>query len=535
MTRRNLCGFFALLLLAAVGCGDMDSGSTADSSGGTWDPNAGGNANSGGGTTIGTGGAQDFGFFRQLLDAGQIPRSSDIDDQGFFAEHHTSLPSADCGELVCVHAMLGVMGNLINGADCTVLQLGLNSPITPEDLPRLPMNLAIVVDVSGSMDTGNKLTFVREGLHTLLDALHDEDTVTIVTYANRAEIALAATEVGDNRFAIRQVVDRLVAGGGTNFYDGLELGYEQVMARHSGELQNRLMILSDGQPTAGITGSDAIINMSRNYNLEGVGLTTIGVGTDFNEALMRELAEQGDGNFYFVESQAAIEEVFVEEVETFTVAIAEDLELALNPGTAYRIRGVFGTSIWEDEGRGGVIRIPSVFLAHRTAHDDNESGRRGGGSALLIELMADDSDPTAISSVGDISLSYFPRVGLDGAAMTEGGSLVTVDANIMYPGQLEQDLETGYFSHQAIAKNFVMLNIFAGFQMASDLFHQGAMDEALATIESLASNVEQMNLELGDEDLADDLRLLNQYAQNLRAQGAGQVPEPPAEEPWPRD
>ena len=83
---------------------------------------------------------------------GDIPGPDTIDDLGFFAEHKVPLPAADCGQDVCIHGMLGVMGNMISGSNCTVVLVGMNTPIGPAELPRPPLNLTIAVDLSQSMD-----------------------------------------------------------------------------------------------------------------------------------------------------------------------------------------------------------------------------------------------------------------------------------------------------------------------------------------------------------------------------------------------
>ena len=337
------------------------------------------------------GGAQDMGYFRRLLDDGIIPTSEDFEAAGFFAEHHTPLPEPDCGERVCVQAMLGVMGNLINGNNCTMLQIGLNSPIVADPGSRPPLNLSVVVDVSGSMRDAGKIDFVRQGLEQLIDALHDDDQVALITYSSDATVLFEMAALRDGRNQLRSLVRRIDAGGATNLFEGLESGFRQSLGAYDSGRQNRLILLSDGNPTAGITNTDAIMAMSRAFNSEGVGITSVGLGTDFNYELMRGLAEQGDGNYYFVEDAAAVDEVFSQEISYFTVPVAFDLELELSAGSDYRFVRAHGSSFWEDTADGGRLSVPSVFLAHRVSHDDVEpgGGRRGGGSALLIELMPD--------------------------------------------------------------------------------------------------------------------------------------------------
>src|SRR5688572_17660049 len=121
-----------------------------------------------GNTNVSLGGAQDFGFYRRLLTENRVPQVTDFDAAGFFAEHHTKLPPPSCGKRVCLQTMMAVMSNLASGSSCTMLQLGLNSNLVADPAMRPPLNLAVSVDVSGSMMTNGKIDFVRNGLQQLV-------------------------------------------------------------------------------------------------------------------------------------------------------------------------------------------------------------------------------------------------------------------------------------------------------------------------------------------------------------------------------
>src|SRR5690606_40442918 len=135
----------------------------------------------------GQGGAQDFGLFREILLAGDIPGPETIDDLGFFAEHKIALPNAICNETVCIHGMLGVMGNMISGSNCTVVLIGMNTPIDPAQLERPPLNLTIAVDLSGSMN-GEPINRDRDGLLRIRDSLEPDDRITPVGLCYDAEV-----------------------------------------------------------------------------------------------------------------------------------------------------------------------------------------------------------------------------------------------------------------------------------------------------------------------------------------------------------
>src|SRR5690606_23349377 len=265
---------FSLLLLAT----GLGAGCAMDASDGAGFEGAGD-----GGAGVAQGGAQDFGQFRAILDAGELPGPETLDDVGFFNEHKLELPAADCGQDICLHGELGVMGNMINGSNCTLIMLGMNTPIDPSTLERPPLNLAIAVATSGSMP-GDPIAYVREGLYRMLDDLGPDDRLSLVPFDNGAELGIEAVSGGAPGPTL--AIGSLNASGSTNIYDGLRVAYETVEAHAAPELQNRVILLSDGEATAGIQSDTKLVEMSAAYNAEGYGLTTIGMGQGFDPELM---------------------------------------------------------------------------------------------------------------------------------------------------------------------------------------------------------------------------------------------------------
>jgi len=499
--------------------------------------NGGSNTNNGGGNTnVALGGAQDFGYFRRLLDANRVPERSDIDAAGFFAEHHSTLPEPVCGERICVQPMLGVMGNLMNGSNCTMLQIGLNSPIVADESQRPPLTLSVVVDVSGSMRANGKIDFVRQGLSKLINEMNDDDQIAIITYGSSVNTAFPMGELQGQRNVLQDIAAGLEPGGSTNLYGGLEAGYQTVFDAYDSGRQNRVILLSDGEPTAGITSPTEIVAMSRAYNSDGVGLTTIGLGTDFNFDLMRTLAEQADGNYYFLEDAGAVDDVFTEELSYFTVPVAFDLSVDMHTGSHYDFGRAVGSPFWEDTDYGGRIEVPSVFLAHRTSHSDvtENGGRRGGGSALLVELqpkeVVDDGLETATVATVDLQ---FREPGTD--------RIVTESLEVNYPHNPWLAILQGYFQNDVVTKSFVMLNILAALEMSCDMFHLegdpvGGIALLQRVIAAAADYEDGANLGEGDVDIQFDIELMEQMIEVLLANG-GRQPENNElpEDPWPAD
>jgi Ca-activated chloride channel family protein len=412
----------------------------------------------------------------------------------------------------------------------------MTSPVDPRALPRPPLNLAIAVDTSGSM-AGEKLEFARRGLLRMLEALEPEDAVTLVGYDDAARLLVEAAP-GDLS-TLSAAISALRAGGGTNVYDGLRLAFEAV-ARRGAELasprQDRVILLSDGLATAGITSDEHLVALARAHARGGIGLTTIGVGSDFHVSLMRTLAEVGSGSFYFLEDARAVEEVFAEEVRAFLVPLATDVEIDIEPGPGYELRAIYGTRLGVVEnGSRGRVAIPALFAAHRESAADAKLGRRGGGGGILVELLpvpgaadpgarwADGVDPYA---VGKLTFTY--RVpGTD--LLRE--QTVAVRSPLL-PGD---DARRGYFEDATVEKGFVMLNLFVGFEMAAARIGRADLAGALAVLEPLGGAVQGWLERRPDPDIADDLRLLLTLADNLRRSGAEVPPSARTPEPWPRD
>ena len=333
MRESLIFGLCVVLGSALVGCG-------AES-------DAGGGGGGGGGGNVGFGGAQDIGQFRTLLADGQIPGPSTLDANGFFSEHRTELPPPDCGQTLCANGMLAVGRAWIGGLYQATLQVALNTPVDPSTLERLPLNMVVVVDTSGSMAADDRLSYVQQGLHLLIDELEPGDRLAFVTYASGASMRRSFDDASEPA-ELHALVDSLVADGGTNIYDGLELGLTEAASHLDLERQNRVVLLSDGVATAGIVGDNEILNMATDYIAEGIGLTTIGVGLDFNVNLMRGLSERGAGNFYFVESSSAVTEVFTEELDYFREPTGAQRRHRSHHRAGYTLGEVAGTRLWKN-------------------------------------------------------------------------------------------------------------------------------------------------------------------------------------------
>jgi len=519
----------SLLAIGALvgGCMSADGRQDAAASGGGDEGGADDGGAPGVGPGVGQGGAQDFGQFRAILEAGEIPGPETLDDIGFFNEHKIELPAADCGEDVCVHGALAQMGNLLTGSDCTMVMIGMNTPIDLAEIDRPPLNLAIAVDTSGSM-AGVAIDRVREGLYRMVDALHPEDRVTLVSFSDGAEVRAELS--GGDHAAMELAISQLEADGSTNVYEGLWTAYQAVEANAAPGLQNRVLLLSDGEATTGITNDDKIVNLASALSAQGMALSTIGLGDSFDPVLMRRLSEVGSGTFYFVENLDAVEEVFEEEVNALLVPLATNVEMSLDVLPGWEVRALYGTRLADVSWAQAEVAIPSLHIAHRETVDDVEHGRRGGGGVILAEIMRrPGAAPPDGNKIGSLQFSY----DIPGTEELVEQTVPVVSGDVA---------AEAYFETDSAEKSFVMLNLFVGFKIASERATVGDRVTALATLQALRGAVANWLTTHDDFDIEDDLRYVDMFIDNLLTMGAGDVPDtenpptpPTPPNPWPQD
>jgi len=497
-----------LFLLAA--CSSSDPGPTGTPGGGATP-----------GLGVGQGGAQDFGRFRQILDEGGIPGPETLDDVGFFAEHRFELPPPDCGEDVCIQGLYGAMDNMIDGSVCTVVLIGMNTPLDPATIEVPPLDLTVVVDTSGSM-TGQPIADVRQGLTSMLDVLGPDDTLSIVGFDDTAE-ALVVGEAPDSA-AVASAIDALEASGSTDLYGGLRLGFETASDLVLPGRQSRLVLLSDGVATDGIEHGARMVALTEASAAQGLSLTTIGLGTEFDVELLRDLAEEGAGSFYFVEDSGALGEVFVEEARVFLVPLAEQALITLDAESAWEIRGVYGTRLFEFGRSQAQIEVPRLQIAGRTDDPDQAPPtRRGGGGAIVVELLPRGGG-ALVGDVGTLELSY-----------TVPGTKKLVEQSLVVEGPGRFADGDRFFFHPSVEKGFVTLNLYVAFRMAAEAASGGDDGAALGVLDAVAVNVADWLRDNPDSDIQDDLVYVDRFRENLLERSPEPQRPPDNDPPWPQD
>ncbi len=209
-------------------------------------------------------------------------------------------------------------------ADHRLLRFNLRArEVRPEN--RKPSVLTFVVDVSGSMDAQNRLGLVKESLGLLLDQLRPGDKVGLVVYGNDARVVLEPTA---DREAVRQATQSLRAEGATNAEAGLIAGYDLARRYFRNGAINRIILCSDGVANVGATGPNAILERIGREARQGIELTTLGVGMgSYNDVLMEQLADKGDGGYAYIDNLAEARRVLVDQLSGTLQTLAKDAKV----------------------------------------------------------------------------------------------------------------------------------------------------------------------------------------------------------------
>jgi Ca-activated chloride channel family protein len=229
--------------------------------------------------------------------------------------------------------------------------------VTGAEVPgarRSAVNLALVIDRSGSM-SGYKLAQAKQAARQLVQLLKDEDRLAIVHYGSDVKSLPSMQATPSNRERMLQYIDGIWDEGGTNISAGLTTGQHQVNTARAQYQVNRIILISDGQPTEGTTDEAGLKRVVKNIRAEGVTVSSIGVGTDFNEDLMQAFAEYGAGAYGFLEDAGKLASLFQKDLQQATTQVARNVELSFTLPEGVTLGEVLG---YRANQAGRIVRVP---------------------------------------------------------------------------------------------------------------------------------------------------------------------------------
>lgn len=279
-----------------------------------------------------------YALFRQFINKNQNPVKEAIRSEEFMNYFTYDYPDPIDNSAIAVNGEV---------SDCPwkdgnkLIRIGIKGRSAP--LSKYPSaNFVFLIDVSGSMQTDNKLELLKKGFIEFVNQMKVQDRIAIVTYAGDAGLVLGST-TGSQKDLIKSKISDLKPGGSTNGAAGINLAYEIAQQNFITNGNNRVILGTDGDFNVGVTSQQELENLIISKRDNGIFLTVLGVGTDnLNEAMMEQVANKGNGNYEYIDHIEEIKKIFINEYSKFlTVAKDVKIQVTFNPSLVeeYRLIG----------------------------------------------------------------------------------------------------------------------------------------------------------------------------------------------------
>ena len=331
-----------------------------------------------------------YSITRRYLTDGYLPPAEAIRVEEFINafDYHYDPPAEDA---FAIH-IDGAPSKFGEGKRLQLLRIGLRGRVIPSE-HRKDANLTFVIDVSGSMEKENRLELVKKALTLLVDQLRPTDKVGIVVYGSRGRLVLPHTDL-TQRSEILAAINSLKPSGSTNAEEGLRIGYDLAWRNASVNHINRVILCSDGVANVGNTGPDEILKEIRTYVDKEITLSTVGFGMgNYNDVLMEQLANTGNGNYAYVDTLSEAKRIFVENLTGTLQLIAKDakIQVDFNPEVVSRFR---------------LLGYENRRLNHEEFRDDTVDAGEVGSGHQVTALYEVKLHPDATGKMATVSIRY---------------------------------------------------------------------------------------------------------------------------------
>jgi Ca-activated chloride channel family protein len=271
-----------------------------------------------------------------------------------------------------------------------------------------PRNLVFLLDVSGSMDSPDKLPLVRNAMKMLADTLTDADRVSIVVYAGASGLVLPPTP-GHRKAVIRQAIADLKPGGSTNGAAGIHLAYNVAASSFIDGGINRVILATDGDFNVGVTSQGELVRLIEQQRERGVFLSVLGVGTgNLKDSTMEKLADKGNGNYAYLDSLHEARRVLIAEAGATLITVAKDVKIQVefNPAVvgAYRLIGYENRLLNREDFNDDRKDAGEIGAGHAVTalYELRPAGEQAAVPAVEPLRYSDEHKPTATARSGEL-------------------------------------------------------------------------------------------------------------------------------------
>jgi Ca-activated chloride channel homolog len=278
---------------------------------------------------------------------------------------------------------------------------------------RKPVHLVYLVDTSGSMQSEDKLGLAKKSLRLLTESLQQGDTVALCTYAGGARVVLQPTGV-DQKGKIFSAIDDLAAGGGTAMASGIDNAYRLASQTLVPGHVSRVVVLSDGDANIGATSHDDILKMIEGYKDKGVTLSTVGFGNgNYKDTMMEQLADKGDGNYSYIDSEEQARRVFSQQVGGMLEVVAKDVKVQVDFDPAivasYRLIGYENRDIADRDFRNDKVDAGEVGAGHAVTAMYDVVLKSAASSPVVVRLRHKTPDAKKDDAATETTYSMSPE------------------------------------------------------------------------------------------------------------------------------
>ncbi len=345
---------------------------------------------------------------------------------------------------------------------------------------RRPLNVALVLDRSGSMAAEGKIENAKAALRAVIDQLRSDDILSIVIYDDEVDVLRQAGRVG-NKQDVRRLVDEIQPRGWTNLGGGMVEGFRQARRNASERYVNRVLLLSDGLANRGVTDPGELSRIAAHERQHGVSLTTVGVGLEYNENLMLALSERGGGNYYFLESARDLASVLRNEFSKACGVLAQNAVIDIDLGLHIRVVDVVGCA-FRTEGARVSLEVGDVY-----------GGERREWTVVLDVPAGEGSRPLA---KGNIRFQHAPEASV-------GERAVTFASEVRY--SKETAVIERHRDNEIQAKGDIAVST-REVELALKALDEGRKEEAMQRIDAARQNVAASPAAVGSGASAEMLR-----------------------------